>query len=210
MSRLSSRNSLKNSASEASPKSFAAMLFSERRVAGAAVAKLAYAVGLKSTGVFPVVGSSPTSRTISVSLLNTSTCRFRVVAFRSFPGWRTSRRQRQLAKTVKGKPAEGSLKVTRASIVDWRHGRLYLGHGRHGGMLQNVEGTVGWRKVRFHGSPAQKSTQSSAHTRAPGYGGCVAFRQPARRFSDGNNGAGRSVPQYTDSSLERLHARIAV
>jgi hypothetical protein len=29
------------------------------------VAKLAYAVGLKSTGVFPVVGSSPTSRTIS-------------------------------------------------------------------------------------------------------------------------------------------------
>jgi hypothetical protein len=27
------------------------------------VAKLAYAVGLKSTGVFPVVGSSPTSRT---------------------------------------------------------------------------------------------------------------------------------------------------
>ena len=27
------------------------------------MAKLAYAVGLKSTGVFPVVGSSPTSRT---------------------------------------------------------------------------------------------------------------------------------------------------
>jgi hypothetical protein len=30
---------------------------------GAAVAKLAYAAGLKSAGVFPVVGSSPTSRT---------------------------------------------------------------------------------------------------------------------------------------------------
>src|ERR1700730_18244530 len=41
-----------------------AVLFFDRRVAGAAVAKLAYAVGLKSTGVFPVVGSSPTSRTI--------------------------------------------------------------------------------------------------------------------------------------------------
>ncbi len=40
------------------------VLFSGGRVAGAAVAKLAYAVGLKSTGVFPVVGSSPTSRTI--------------------------------------------------------------------------------------------------------------------------------------------------
>jgi hypothetical protein len=40
------------------------VIFSEGRVAGAAVAKLAYAVGLKSTGVFPVVGSSPTSRTI--------------------------------------------------------------------------------------------------------------------------------------------------
>jgi hypothetical protein len=43
---------------------FAAVLFLSGRVAGAAVAKLAYAVGLKSTGVFPVVGSSPTSRTI--------------------------------------------------------------------------------------------------------------------------------------------------
>jgi hypothetical protein len=31
---------------------------------GAAVAKLAYAAGLKSAGDFPVVGSSPTSRTI--------------------------------------------------------------------------------------------------------------------------------------------------
>jgi hypothetical protein len=41
------------------------VIFSGCRVAGAAVAKLAYAVGLKSTGVFPVVGSSPTSRTIS-------------------------------------------------------------------------------------------------------------------------------------------------
>lgn len=35
------------------------------RNAGAAVAKLAYAAGLKSAGVFPVVGSSPTSRTKS-------------------------------------------------------------------------------------------------------------------------------------------------
>jgi hypothetical protein len=32
--------------------------------AGAAVAKLAYAAGLKSAGDFPVVGSTPTSRTI--------------------------------------------------------------------------------------------------------------------------------------------------
>src|SRR5579885_661998 len=44
------------------------MLCWRRRVAGAAVAKLAYAVGLKSTGVFPVVGSTPTSRTIRLPL----------------------------------------------------------------------------------------------------------------------------------------------
>ena len=49
---------------------FARVLFSDCRVAGAAVAKLAYAVGLKSTGVFPVVGSSPTSRTIFNYLTN--------------------------------------------------------------------------------------------------------------------------------------------
>lgn len=41
------------------------MLCSWSRVAGAAVAKLAYAAGLKSAGDFPVVGSSPTSRTIT-------------------------------------------------------------------------------------------------------------------------------------------------
>jgi hypothetical protein len=35
---------------------------------GAAVAKLAYAAGLKSAGDFPVVGSSPTSRTILIGL----------------------------------------------------------------------------------------------------------------------------------------------
>src|SRR6202008_2066212 len=33
---------------------------------GAAVAKLAYAAGLKSAGDFPVVGSTPTSRTTSL------------------------------------------------------------------------------------------------------------------------------------------------
>lgn len=42
------------------------MLCSICRVAGAAVAKLAYAAGLKSAGDFPVVGSSPTSRTICI------------------------------------------------------------------------------------------------------------------------------------------------
>ena len=35
---------------------------------GAAVAKLAYAAGLKSAGDFPVVGSTPTSRTIFLSI----------------------------------------------------------------------------------------------------------------------------------------------
>jgi hypothetical protein len=52
------------------------VIFSGCRVAGAAVAKLAYAVGLKSTGVFPVVGSSPTSRTIFISVHNDSTSSF--------------------------------------------------------------------------------------------------------------------------------------
>jgi hypothetical protein len=41
-----------------------AILFLPRNARGAAVAKLAYAAGLKSAGDFPVVGSSPTSRTI--------------------------------------------------------------------------------------------------------------------------------------------------
>jgi hypothetical protein len=39
--------------------------------AGAAVAKLAYAAGLKSAGDFPVVGSTPTSRTILNDLRTT-------------------------------------------------------------------------------------------------------------------------------------------
>ena len=37
---------------------------------GAAVAKLAYAAGLKSAGDFPVVGSSPTSRTIILVVIS--------------------------------------------------------------------------------------------------------------------------------------------
>jgi hypothetical protein len=45
------------------------MLWLPRNPPGAAVAKLAYAAGLKSAGDFPVVGSSPTSRTISETAL---------------------------------------------------------------------------------------------------------------------------------------------
>ena len=47
-------------------------------IPGAAVAKLAYAAGLKSAGDFPVVGSSPTSRTILFVLI--------VIFFRRSPG----------------------------------------------------------------------------------------------------------------------------